>query len=93
MFPNSKSLTVAENNLFIPRLAYLMTILEPYYFREPACRVLSACVQSSSGDTVQTQGVWKAYFLNLIANYISASALLSTTQISSQNNHRLKCNV
>lgn len=38
-------------------------------------------------------GVWKAYFLNLIANYISAWALLSTTQLASQNNHRLKLNV
>jgi len=38
-------------------------------------------------------GVWKACFLNLIGNYISAQTLLNITQQASQNNHRLKVNV
>lgn len=95
VFPNSKGLTVTEKNLLIPHLAYLITILEPYYFGESVRRRIECmCAEHFRRHCANSPGgVWKACFLNLIANYISASALLSTTQLPSQNNHRLKLNV
>ena len=86
---------MTAKNLFISHFAYLLKILEAYYFGESVRRSIERmCAEHFRRHCANSPGVvWKACFLNLIANYISASALLSTTQLPSQNNHRLKLNV